>query len=75
MNKTYNSLLLWLPDTVTDISEQLDMLEIINNCNGEIEPLLNGEIELDTYLDLLDSNDIPMDNYLQNAIESIEIWL
>jgi len=70
-----NSLLLWLPDTVTNISEQLDMIEIIGNCNREIEPLLNGETELDTYLDLLDSNNIPMDNYLENVLESVELWL
>lgn len=67
-NQLENSLLLWLPD---GLEVNPEYLQAIYCCHQALDKLLLGEISLQDYCDILDSNSVEMDDYIDLAYDNI----
>ena len=69
LNEAEKSLLLWLPKENAADSKNLRALY---RCHVHLDKLLCGEISLQDYCDVLSSEGVLMDDYINTAILNIE---
>jgi hypothetical protein len=62
------SCLLWLPDNNPDGQELLNSLRI---CNSALDDLMMAEISFQDYCDVLATENINMDSYLDTVYDNI----